>query len=136
MRKLNITDEVLDHLGFSEYWNKVGNWGYRTLTFSNGTIFRIVEQDEMEDEYLGYSFLAGGEPTYVAKHFYYRGNFALPEKDWSKYYELFFLHEIYECIKNEYPECTDEFIQKCKEVNMKPYIDEYLKNNSDEKSSI
>jgi hypothetical protein len=61
--KLNITDTILDKLGFSEYQDEHGTWGGRTLTFSDGTRFRII---------------------------------------------------------------PDEFVAKCKDVNMKPYIDAYL----------
>lgn len=124
MRKLNITDTVLDRLGFSEYWDEDGTWGGRTLTFSNGTKFRIIERDEVDDIYDGYGALSNDEPTYIANHFYFAGFFAIPKK--KCYYDLYFLHQMYECIEEEYPECLDEFINKCKEVNMKPYIDEYL----------
>ena len=50
MKRLNITDKILDKLGFSEYWDEHCTWGGRTLTFSNGTRFRIIEQEEMDDD--------------------------------------------------------------------------------------
>jgi len=126
MDKLNITDTILDKLGFSEYWDENGTWGGRTLTFSNGTRFRIVEQIEMEDEHEGYGAMSNSEPRYIANHFYFVGWFAIPKTE-AKHYELYFLHELYKCIESEYPDCLAEFIAKCKEQNMKPYIDEYLK---------
>ena len=125
MRKLIITDTILDKLGFSEYWDEHGTWGGRTLTFSDGTRFRIIEQEEMDDEHEGYGALSGSEATYVANHFYFAGFFAIPKIDVG-HYDLFFLHEMYECIEKEYPDYIDEFVAKCKDVNMKPYIDEYL----------
>lgn len=103
MRKLNITDTILDKLGFSEYWDEHGTWGGRTLTFSNGTKFRIIEQEEMDDEHDGYGVLSGIESTYVANHFYFAGWFAIPKTD-AGHYDLFFLHEMYECIEKEYPD--------------------------------
>jgi len=125
MRKLNITDTILDKLGFSEYWDEHGTWGGRTLTFSNGTRFRIIEQEEMDDEHEGYGALSGSEATYVANHFYFAGFFAIPKID-ANHYDLFFLHEMYECIEKEYPDCLEEFTAKCKGLNMKPYIHYYL----------
>lgn len=79
----------------------------------------------MDDEYEGYGALCGSKAIYIANHFYFAGWFAIPKTD-ARYYDLFFLHEMYECIEKEYPDCIDEFIAKCKDVNMKHYIDEYL----------
>lgn len=120
--KLNITSEVLDKLGFSEYWDEHCTWGGRTLSFSNGTNFRIVEQNEMEDGNEGYL----NPPYYVSNHFYYSGFFAIPENEKGKT-DLFFLHEMYDCIKENYPDCLQEFYDKCEAVYMAGYIDEYLK---------
>lgn len=131
MFKLNITQGVLDKLGFSEYWDENGTWGGRTLTFSNGTRFRIIEQLEMEDENEGYGALSGSQPKYIANYFYFVGWFALPPTK-AKSYDLFFLHEMYECIEKEYPDCVDEFVDICKKANMKPYIDSYLEERENE----
>jgi hypothetical protein len=79
----------------------------------------------MDDEHEGYGAMSNSEPRYIANHFYFAGWFAMPKSD-ARHYDLFFLHEMYECIEKEYPDCLDEFIAKCKELNMKPYIDEYL----------
>ena len=121
MRRLNITETILDKLGFSDYWDENGTWGGRTLEFSNGTKFRIAEFEEMDDEEGGY----GSNPTYVSDHYNFFGFFAIPPTN-ANDYDLFFLHEMYECIEKEYPDCLEEFTTKCKDLNMKPYIDEYL----------
>lgn len=125
MRRLNITWEILDKLGFSDYWDEDCDWGGRTLEFSNGTKFRIAVYEEKDDEYDGYGLLGNCEATYVAEHYDFSGFFAIPPTD-AGHYDLFFLHEMYECIEKEYPDCLEEFTAKCKELNMKPYIDEYL----------
>jgi hypothetical protein len=119
MRKLNLTDTILDKLGFSEYWDEHGTWGGRTLTFKNGLKFRIIDQEEMDDDTEGY-----GDGTYIAQHFYFGGWFA-----WEKIngeHDLFFLHEMYECIEKYYPTCLEEFVEKCKSLRMKIYIDDFL----------
>ena len=119
MRKLNLTDKILDKLGFSEYNDEHGTWGGRTLTFRMGTRFRIVDQEEMDDDTEGY-----GEGMYIAAHFYFGGWFA-----WEKIegeHDLYFLHEMYECIKKYYPSCVDEFVEKCESLKMKVYIDDYI----------
>lgn len=122
--KLNLTDRILDKLGFSEYWDEHCTWGGRTLTFKNGTRFRIVDQEEMDDDTEGYSSFG----KYIAHHFYFRASFAIPSLSWQVGdRDLFFLHEMYECIKDNYPDCIDEFLEKCKELKMKCYIDEYEK---------
>ena len=119
--KLNITSTILDKLGFSEYWDEHGTWGGRTLTFGNGTMFRIVEQCEMDDDEEGY-----GNGKYVANHYYFSGWFAIPNKDASCHYDLFFIDEMCYCIEKEYPECLSEFINKCKKLNMEYYLPEHL----------
>lgn len=119
--KLNITSRVLDVLGFSEYWDENCTSGGRTLTFSNGTQFRITQINETDDENEGY----GAEKKYVAEHFYFIGWFALPKTS-AEYYELFFLHEMYECIKKEYPSCLEEFVDKCKKLGMYDYLKEWI----------
>lgn len=125
MKRLNITDGVLDKLGFSEYWDENCTWGGRTLTFSNNKMFRIVAQEEMDDDSEGYSH----DGCYVASHFYFTGWFAIPKID-SSHFDLFFLHEMYECIEKCYPDCLEEFISKCKEVKMGSFIDDFLKKRN------
>jgi len=125
MRRLNITDKILDKLGFSEYWDEHGTWGGRTLTFSNGTRFRIIEQEEMDDDTCGY--LDCG--VYVAHHFRFDGFFAIPKTD-ADNFDLFFLHEMYECLEQNYPDCLDEFVSKCRKLRMGVFIDDFLKHRT------
>jgi len=125
MRRLNITATILDKLGFSEYWDEHGTWGGRTLTFSNGERFRIIEQEEMDDDTEGYS----DDGAYVSNHYYFTGWFALPATK-SIHYDLFFLHEMYECVEKNYPNCVEEFIQKCRSLKMGKYIDDFLQSRS------
>lgn len=125
MKRLNITDTILDKLGFSEYWDEHCTWGGRTLTFSNGTRFRIIEQEEMDDDSEGYS----SDGCYVAAHFYFADWFALPKID-KGHFDLFFLHEMYECIEKCYPDCVEEFVSKCKELKMGSFIDDFLKERT------
>lgn len=124
MGKLNITSEVLDKLGFTEYWDEHGTWGGRTLVFSDGTQFRIMEQCEMDDDSEGYS----RNGSYVANHWSFEGWFAIPKADGE--HELFFLHEMYECVKKYYPNCLVEFVEKCKAVKMGGYIELHLQSKT------
>lgn len=113
MDKLNITETLLDELGFSEYWDEHGTWGGRTLTFENGTRFRIIEQEEMDDDTEGY----GSNGRYIAHHFYFSGWFAIPKIE-AATHDLFFLHEMFECIELNYPDCLPEFTKKCQSLKM------------------
>jgi len=122
MNRLNITDKVLDKLGFSEYWDEHCTWGGRTLVFSNGTKFRIIDQEEMDDDSQGYA----NNGRYVAQHVYFAGWFAMPKVN-MVHHDLFFLHEMYECIEKYYPACLPEFLEKCKALKMDGYIEDYLK---------
>ena len=122
MKRLNITDTILDKLGFSEYWDEHGTWGGRTLTFSDGTQFRIMDQEEMDDDTEGH--YTGG--TYIAHHFSFSGWFAIPKID-KGHFDLFFLHEMYECIRECYPDNLEEFTSKCRQLKMGSYIDDFLK---------
>lgn len=116
--KLNITDQVLTKLGFSEYWDEHGTWGGRTLTFKDGTKLRIIEQEEMDDDTEGYAL----DGVYIAHHFYFAGWFAWPPI--VGYHDLYFLHDLYNCIKQYYPHCLEEFIEKCNSVKMGTYLNE------------
>lgn len=121
MEKLNITDTILENLGFSEYDDENGDSGGRTLTFKNGTRFRILEVCEKDDDSDGYD----SDGKYIANHYCFIGYFALPQMKIGLEYDLFFLHEMYECIEKEYPTCLEEFTAKCKEFKMYYYIEEY-----------
>jgi len=115
MRKLAITSSILDKLGFSEYWDENGDWGGRTLTFTDGTRFRIIQQGELEDDNYGYP---GG--VFIGEHFTFSGFFALPEV--SSDHDLFFLHEMQTCIAIHYPSGLTEFNNKCKALRMGVYL--------------
>ena len=127
MDKLNITTTVLDKLGFSEYWDENGDWGGRTLTFTNGARFRIIEQEEKDDEMDGYGY---GKSKYIAHHFYFAEWFAIPKMEGLRSHDLFFLHDMYECLLANYPQCIDEFYRICDDNNMAIYIDSYLKQTN------
>jgi len=117
--KLNITDGVLDALGFSDYWDEDGDWGSRILDFENGTRFRIAEMCESDDK----------EGLYVAQCFWFSDWYAIPTLllEGQGHTDLFFLHEMYECIAKLYPKCLPEFTCRCNKVKMISYIEEYLK---------
>lgn len=106
MKRLNLTSKILDKLGFSEYWDEHGTWGTRTLFFSNGLSFQIIEQEEMDDDTEGHY----PNGIYVANHYSYLEN------------DLFFLHEMYACILEHLPDCIEEFTLKCRAVKMESYI--------------
>lgn len=115
--QLNITDKVLDNLGFSEYWDENGDWGGRTLTFSNGTHLRIMDIDEKDDDSDGYSI----DGVYIAHHFVFAPWFAIPKIEGPEI-NLFFLQDLYLTIERYYPNCTQEFIDKCTFLKMNRYI--------------
>jgi hypothetical protein len=116
MERLLITKTVLDKLGFSEYWDEHGDWGGRTLTFSNGEMFRIIETEENDDDTYGYA--SGG--NYISHHYSFAGWFAIPPIEGHS--DLFFLHEMHECITKYYPSCINEFTDKCIKLKMKLYL--------------
>lgn len=117
--KLNITDTVLDKLGFSEYWDEHGTWGTRTLTFSDNTKLTIIEYEEQDADYYENGNL------YIAHHFVFNGSLKQkPEKD--GYYDLFFLSDLYKCIAELFPDNLEEFVNKCKDLYMFEYIKELV----------
>lgn len=60
--------------------------------------------------------------------FHFAGWFAIPKT--QGYSDLFFLHEMYECIEKYYNSCLPEFVEKCDSLKMKVYIDEYLSHKN------
>lgn len=130
MLRLNITDTVLDRLGFSDYWDEDATWGGRTLLFLNGTRFRIISVGETNDDTEGYDI----NGVYVAAHFSFADWFALPRIDKGSF-DLFFLHEMYECLEVCYPDCLEEFVSKCKTLKMGIYIEEFLKERNTNQSN-
>jgi hypothetical protein len=120
--KLNITEDVLDKLGFTEYWDENGTSGGRTLHFeTSNDRLRVNEQCQMDDCYEGYN-PKGAE--YVSQHWSFLGWFATPKVDDD--YDLFFLHEIYEVIKKHYPKSLNEFVERCEKVLMGGFIKSYI----------
>jgi len=96
-----ITDNILDKLGFSEYWDEHCNWGGRTLTFSDGTRFRIIDHEKEDDD--GNSL---GD-----NYFYFTGRFAIPKID-AAHFDLDYLYQMKDCISQCYPHCLTEFENK------------------------
>jgi len=128
--RLNITSDVLDKLGFSEYdainddeWY---SWGTRTLMFTDGTKFIIAEIQQIDDYVCDF-----GVNGYVSHHYEFFGFMAEPTVPIGPV-DLFFLHEMYECIATYYPDCLEEFTDKCKAVRMYHYIDSYLKHRPEQ----
>jgi hypothetical protein len=117
-KELLITDKVLDVLGFSEYWAGSGEFGERSFGIQGVKLYRIVEQDEMDDPASGYGY---GEPEYSSCHF------SQPFAS-KKMGSIYFLHELYESIAEITPDLLEMFIEKTKQkgVNMYPYIKSYL----------
>lgn len=127
MKKLLLTDKVLDVLGFTEYWAGSGDYyGDRRLDLggqvgderlvSKGEypLYYITVHDETPDPDSGY----GSEPHYQSEHF--------TSKDYD---DLYFLHDLYEdIVKRRTPEEVAKFIEitKRKGVNMYPYIQAYI----------
>jgi len=117
MKRLNITNTILDKLGFSEYWDEHGTWGTRTLSFSNGIDFTIIEQEEMDNDTYGY-----GDGCYVANHWYFSSDLPSINHPLKGSHDLFFIHEMYDCIEKYYPECLEEFTQICISLKMHCYL--------------
>jgi hypothetical protein len=113
--KLKLDDFILERLGFSGYRDGAGDYGTRRLHLID-TTYEMVEYDDMDDLNDGYF----EPPTYRSS--YYIAGFN--EKDTNQ--RLDFLHELYQAVLNN---CSDydceEFVKRCKDNNMLPYIDKY-----------
>lgn len=120
--KLNITDDVLEKLGFSDYWDDHGTSGSRILKFKSGIVFKIQERCQMDDGNEGYGGMYDEDPIYVSNHYRFIGWYATPAIKNIKDINLFFLSDIYYCIRKYYPKCVDEFIDKIKSNHMIKYI--------------
>lgn len=121
MNKLNLTDGVLNKLGFSEYVDGAGDFGSRALTFKDGHKIIIWEIDEKEDDTDGYSI----DGKYVSNH--YCGT------NWNA---LFFLHDIYEEIITNHENYELEFIDICRSIKMDAYIYDYIKEQNRIKETL
>jgi hypothetical protein len=123
--KLLLTDEVLDVLGFSPYWDEHCVWGIRSLNFENNTHLTLADYEEMFDDTEG----NWHEGTYIAHHFsFYPSKSKLEVNESIDYWgDTFFLHELYDIIEFYYPSQLINFISNCKKNNMKIYIEQYIK---------
>jgi len=123
-----ITEQLLDVMGFSEYWSGSGDYGDRRLDLGGKVgderltskkeypVYWIFEFDSKDDECDGYGY---GSPCRVPQHF--------ADKDMVS---MYFLHEMYEdIVTRRTPEEVEMFITilKKKGVNLYPYIESYLK---------
>src|SRR5688572_16570413 len=114
--KLLLTDEVLDVLGFSPYWDEHCVWGIRTLRFSNDNFLTVADYEEMYDDTEGNWF----EGTYIAHHFsFYPTKSRLEANQETNYWgDTFFLHELYDIVEYYFPSNLEEFTQNCNKHNM------------------
>lgn len=110
-KEMLLTDRSLDKIGFSEYWGDAGESGTRTLQLADKVFYRIHDMDELDDQCGGYC----GEEEYYPGHF-----------TTNNWHTIYFLHEMYEDVKERSPEYLEIFVEKCKKVNMLPYIKSYL----------
>ena len=109
--EINLTDEMLDHLGFKEWWGGSGYWGSSQINLA-GVPIRIFRTHEELDINMGY----GESASYQSSHYCgdkFNGN-------------IYFLHELLEYVKSFNSEqCTELFIEKCKLTNLGEYIESY-----------
>lgn len=117
-KEMLLTDKVLNLLGFSQYCGGASEYGERSFGIEGVEIYRIVENDEQDDPAAGYGY---GDPEYCSCHY------SQPSKS-KTYGSIYFLHELYESIKENNPNLLEMFVEKTKEkgVNMYPYIKSYL----------
>lgn len=113
--KLNITDGVLDAIGFTDYWDEHCTWGTRRLVFKDLNVFEIIENCEQTCCDNGYD-----EGYYISNHWLFLD-------DNYETHELYFLHQMYNIIKKYYPDNIDEFIEKCEKVRMRIYLKNIIK---------
>ena len=116
--ELRLTYRMLDVLGFTEYWaGGSDDYGERTFGISGVKIYWLGCISESEDPCSGYC----KEPVYQAEKF--RTAFK-----YGKDKNIYFLHDLYDDIKENAPEVLEIFIEKTREngVNMYSYIESYL----------
>lgn len=126
--EMNLTEDALDRLGYTEYWSGCGDFGERFFSVkrADGVLddkrgcHIVTVQDTMED---GSAFPYGydDQPCYTPS--YYSGTRKGP-----KTRTLYFIHDLYEDIAENAPLLLDIFIEQTKKegVNMYPYIKSYL----------
>lgn len=120
-QRLPITEDVIDKLGFTEYWDEHCVWGTRSLRFFDGSFFTITEYLEQDDINEGYRL----EKFYEANHYGYWSEMD-NMKDTNIYRNLFFIEDLYDVIEAFHPDKISEFLERCKKVNMEYYIQQYL----------
>ena len=106
--EIPLTSTMLDRLG-AEWWGGAGDFCDGAIPLGIKSLRLHLMPEELDDSY-GY-----GTPIYQAEHFV-RGSFRGP---------MYFLHELYE--EAVLAGADDEFIEKCKEINLMPFIESYLK---------
>jgi hypothetical protein len=113
--RLAISDDVLDTIGFTEYWDSNGDSGDRRLVIGD-SVFEIIECGIIDDDMYGYG--SGGK--YATTRWYYKSA------------ELFFLHDMYKCIEADFPaEFLSAFEEICRKKKMGPYLDSYFETLKD-----
>jgi hypothetical protein len=126
-----ITDKVLDKLGFSKYWGGSGDFGERKFGVKLSEtefdpalgVYTLIEMDEKDDENDGYD----PEPKYAPRYFC---------SSFGKHFRaIYFLHDLYEDIKEKTPSLLVTFLERCMNNNMMPYIKSYLKSENNENNS-
>jgi hypothetical protein len=116
-KELLLTDNVLDLLGFGEYWGGAGEYGNRALRFGmpegNGVrSYCITEYDG------GVQQVDWSEQEYFPSHF--------GSEDFKK--TIYFLHELYEdIVSTRTQEEVDWFVEKVSAEYMAPALLSYLK---------
>jgi hypothetical protein len=111
-KSLQFTDRIADLLGFGEFCDE--NWvsGTRTLWFGNGALLTLIRVNEREDD----SDFLVRDGDFIGEHFLYESTLL------DRQVEIFFLHDLYQCIKEEWPEYLQSFVATCKMLKMQSYI--------------
>lgn len=110
-KSLQFTDRIADLIGFGEYSGGYC-FGTRSLWFGNGASLILTRVNEMEDGSDGLSDTG----DFIGEHFVY------DSKTLNSQLEIFFLHDLYQCIKEEWPEYLQSFVATCKMLKMQSYI--------------
>lgn len=110
MENIELTEEVMKKLGFSDYDDEHGTWGNRRLGFNMDSDagwkkLQIIEYGDYPEE-------NGCEAGFV-----YAGWFdnIRHDGDGNAHWDLKTLQDLYDCIKAHRPELLEEFEEKVKE---------------------
>ncbi len=111
----HLSDKLLSHIGFSEWWGDPGDSCSSQIDLGGGVIYRIHCIDEKEDDADGY----GTWPVQYQPYYY------TPE-DFGGH--IYFLHQLFNDIALRSGEAgVNAFIDLCKKKNLWPYLESYLK---------